>query len=120
MEDVNKAITERLNKEIRIKGWTKEKFNKEMKKSPRWLTKVQSEKREWTVNNLLNACRVLEIEPSSLLRIKIKKTNLCDMSIKDILQIMLKDHCNTFIEDNPDKITMIMDFIKVITKEVKI
>ena len=120
MEDVNKAITRRVNKERRIKGWTKEKFNEEMKKSPRWITKVETEKREWTVNNLLNACRVLEIRPSSLLRIKIRKTDLCDMSIKEILQIMLKDRFNSFVEDNPDKISMIMDFIKLMTKEVKI
>ena len=120
MEDVNKAITKRLNKEIRIKGWTKEKFNKEMKKSSRWITKVQSERREWTVNNLLNACRVLEIQPSSLMRIRIKKINLCDMSIKEVLQIMLKENCNHFIEENPDKISMILDFIKLMTKEVKI
>jgi len=120
VEDINNSITKRLNKEIRIKGWTKERFNKEMKKSPRWFTRVETEKREWTVNNLLNACRVLDIQPSSLLRIRIKKKDLCDMSIKEVLQIMLKEHCNSFIEDNPDKITMIMDFIKLMTKGKKL
>ena len=33
---------------------------------------------------------------------------------------MLKDRFNSFVEDNPDKISMIMDFIKLMTKEVKV
>ena len=118
MEDVNKTLTERFVKEIRVKGWTKERYNKAMKKSARWITRMESEKREWTVNNFLNSCRVLGIIPSSIFKFKIKSKDLCDMSIKEVLQIMLKENCNSFIEDNPDKITMIMDFIKVMTKKV--
>ena len=118
MEDVNKTLTERFIKEIRIKGWTKEKYNKEMKKSARWITRMQSEGREWTVSNFMNSCRVLNIIPSSVLKFKINKKDLCDMTIKEILQIMLKENCNHFIEENPDKINMIMDFIKVMTKQV--
>jgi len=118
VEDVNKTLTERFIKEIRIKGWTKEKYNKEMKKSARWITRMQSEGREWTVSNFMNSCRVLNIIPSSVLKFKINKKDLCDMTIKEILQIMLKENCNHFIEENPDKINMIMDFIKVMTKQV--
>ena len=118
MEDVNKTLTQRFVKEIRIKGWTKERYNKEMRKSARWITRMQSEKREWTVNNFLTSCRVLGIMPSSILKLKFNKKDLCEMTIKEILQIMLKENCNHFIEENPDKITMIMDFIKVMTKQV--
>ena len=79
---------------------------------------MQSEGREWTVSNFMNSCRVLNIIPSSVLKFKINKKDLCDMTIKEILQIMLKENCNHFIEENPDKINMIMDFIKVMTKQV--
>jgi len=119
VEDVNRTLTQRFVKEIRVKGWTKERYNKAMNKSARWITRMESEKREWTVNNFLASCRVLGIAPSSVLKFEIKSKDLCDLSIKEVLQIMLKENCNNFIEENPDKISMIMDFIKVMTKKVQ-
>jgi hypothetical protein len=115
VDDINKAITKRFIKEIRIKGWTKEKYNKEMGRSPRWITRMETEKRDWTVNNFMNSCRLLGVAPSAILQIKIRKKDLCDMTIKEILQIVLKEHCNDFIESNPDKISMILDFIKLVS-----
>jgi len=44
VEELNRKITEKVIQEIRIKGWTKETFNKKMKKSERWISRIENGK----------------------------------------------------------------------------
>ena len=120
MEDVNKNITKRVVKELRIMGMKKGEFNKRMNKGEKWITMVEAENRDWKAVDLFNACRILDVEPSSLFHYKVNEKNICDMSIREILAIMLKDQCSTFIRNNPDRLSAIVDFIKLMGDTSKI
>ena len=113
MGDINKIVTDRFIKEITLKGWTKERYNKEMKKSPRWITRVKKENRDWTISNFMNSCTLLDIAPSSILKFKVKGKDLCDLTVREILGIFGKENSSHFIENHPEKLSMIMNFIKM-------
>ena len=81
---------------------SQEQFSLKMLKGAQWLTKVKQERREFKVNDLLNAGDVLNINPCQLLPDNILE-NLNSQNIETAIKVLTKKGYRIILEESEQK-----------------
>ena len=82
---------------------TQKEFSLKMENSPQWLTKMKQDRREFKVNDLLNAGEVLNINPCCLLPDDILE-NLNHENIEDAIKVLTKKGYRIILEESEQDI----------------
>lgn len=114
---MEKTIIKKIKSEMKKQGMTNEKFNKCMGRSARWFSKVKAGSIDMRISDLLKACKILGLSPSSLWTSQ-NHVSICDMTMKDLLSLLLKKHCDDLIRSNPSKLNELFKELEEIRDKI--
>ena len=105
IDPISKEILRKIELQRKLLGMSQSEFSLKMEKSPQWLTKVKQDRREFKVNDLLNAGDILNINPCHLLPDDILE-NLNDQNIETAIKVLTKKGYRIILEESEQKQTI--------------
>lgn len=107
MERILDEIVRKINSRLKEIGMTGKEFSKKMGKNPNWLSALKHVQSDILVKDLIKACQILKMNPSTLLSSNFSP-NICDMKIDELIEILVKKKLNEYIKNNK-KISKLLD-----------
>lgn len=104
-DPVSKEIIRKIDLQRKMLGMSQAEFSLKMEKGSQWLTKIKQDRREFKVNDLLNAGDVLDINPVHLLPDDILE-NLNSQNIETAIKVLAKKGYRITLEENEQKETI--------------
>ena len=111
MEKILQDIVKKIKARLKENGMTQEQFSIKMGKGSKWFTALPHVQGDIKVGDLLKACRILKIEASKLLSSNFSY-NICEMSIEDLIKILVKRECDVYLEKKIPRITHLLEHIR--------
>jgi len=107
LNDVVKRINIRL-KEIKM---TQKEFSRRLGKNENWLANLPHVQANVKLKDLISACGILQVEPSYLLSDNFSG-NVCDMSLEEVVKMLVKKECDDYLERKLGKIEQLLQHIR--------
>lgn len=111
MEKILEDVIRKIKEKLKEKKMTQKDFSILMGKNENWFTVLPHVQGDIKVKDLLKACKILEVEPSYLLSDNFSH-NICEMSMEDLIKMLVKKECEKYMEEKMGKISKLLTHIR--------
>jgi len=99
MEKILDKVVKKINARLKEIDMTGKDFSRKMGKNPNWLTALKHVQNDILVKDLIKACQILKMNPSTLLSSNFSP-NICDMKIDELIEILVKKKLDEYLKSN--------------------
>lgn len=111
MEKILLDVVKKIKARLAEMGMTNKQFSLEMGKGESWFTQLPYAQCDIKLKDFMRASEILKAEPSYLLGDNFSN-NICEMSIQDMIKMLVKQECENYLKEKVGNVTDLLKHIR--------